>query len=399
MNAVATKQVVLLVHNFYQIGGGEHTVYENEKCLLEAKGHQVFVYTRDNHEINASLWKKLLLPFTTVFSFKTYREVRQLIRKDKIEIIHCHNTFPLISPSVYYAARSCHVPVVQTIHNFRFLCPCGIFYRDGKICEECLLRGLHCALKYGCYRNSRLQTAVVANMLWIHRKLETYRKIRYIFLTDFNRSKFRNLLGEQADREFVKPNFEYIKILPMAFDQVDHDKFVFAGRLEENKGIRFLLKAWGRCKGKRLYVFGSGSLEAQVKRAAFANPDIIYKGFQNKDIVFQELRTAAALVFPSEWYETFGMSVIESFAVGTPVLCTNIGNPADIVKKAHAGYCFRYGDEMDFSIKLESVATNSTLRTAARRAYESCYEPEGNYRIIKQIYDRVCEENYAGTAR
>lgn len=393
------KQTVLIVHNFYQIGGGEHTVYENEKRLLEANGHHVFVYTRDNHELSTCLWKKFLLPFTTVFSFKTYREVKRLILENKIEIVHCHNTFPLISPSVYYAANDCHIPVVQTIHNFRFLCPCGIFYHDGKICEECLQRGLHRALKYGCYRNSRLQTAIVANMLWIHRKLGTYRKIFYIFLTDFNRGKFRNLLGEQAQWEFIKPNFEYINIVPAAYDQVDHNKFVFAGRLEQNKGLGFLLKVWGRCKGKRLYVFGAGPLEAQVKEAAFTNPDIIYRGFQNRDTILQELRTAAALIFPSEWYEGFPMTLIESFAAGTPVLCTNIGNSADIVGKANAGYCFRLGDEADFLVKLESISDDSTLRTAACRAYESCYAPERNYRTLKQIYDRIWEENNAGAAR
>lgn len=398
MNAVATRQTVLLVHNFYLIGGGEHTVYENEKRLLEANGHRVFIYTRDNHELNTCLWKKLLLPFTTVFSFKTYREVKRSIRENGIEIVHCHNTFPLISPSVYFAAHDCHVPVVQTIHNFRFLCPCGILYRDGRICEECLEKGLHCALKHGCYRGSRLQTMAVVNMLRIHRKLGTYRKIRYIFLTGFNRDQFRCLLGEKTEREFIKPNFEYVSILPTAFDQVDHNKFVFAGRLERAKGIGFLLTVWNRFSGKKLYVFGSGPLEAQVKEAARANPDIIFRGFQGRDTILQALKTAAALIFPSELYEGFPMTLIESFAAGAPVLCTDIGNPADIVRKTRAGFCFRLGDEADFSEKLESVAADPALRAAARRAYETYYTPERNYRMLKRIYDRVCEEGHAGTA-
>jgi len=388
------KQTILLVHNFYQIGGGEHTVYENEKRLLEKNGHRVYTYTRDNHELNTSLQKKLLLPFTTVFSYKTYREIKKLIYGRGIDIVHCHNTFPLISPSVYYAARKCHIPVIQTIHNFRFLCPCGTFYHNGKICEDCVKYGLHCGVQNSCYRNSKLETAVVANMLWVHRKLKTYKKIHYIFLTEFNRRKFESLLGKQADEEF-KPNFEFIDIQPVPYAQVDHNKFVFVGRLDENKGIEFLLRVWGKCKGKQLVIFGTGRLEKQVQKAALETPNIIFKGFQNHESVLKELRTAEAMIFPSECYEGFPMALIESFAVGTPVICTDLGNPTDIVRSARAGYCFRRGDEKDFCNKLHLVCGSPTLHKAARSAYEKCYTPECNYQILKQIYDKVCEENHA----
>ena len=177
-----SKERVLMVHNFYQIGGGEHTVFENEKRLLKDNGHYLCEYTRDNAEISKSKITKLFLPFTTVFSFKTYREVKRLIRKEKIDIVHCHNTFPLISPSVYYAAWKCKVPVVQTIHNFRFICPNGVFFRDNKTCEDCLNKGLSCSLKHSCYRNSKIQTLVLVNMLRFHRIIGTYKKLDYIFL-------------------------------------------------------------------------------------------------------------------------------------------------------------------------------------------------------------------------
>jgi len=202
-----TKEKVLLVHNFYQIGGGEHTVFENEKKLLEENGHNVICYTRDNSELKSSILKKILLPFTTIFSVKTYFEVKKLLKSEQIDIVHCHNTFPMISPAVYYAAKSCDIPVVQTIHNFRFLCPNALFYRDGNVCEDCLKCGLKTAIKYGCYRNSKIQTAVVSAMLLVHRKLDTYKKINYIFLTEFNKEKFKCLLGDYTDKQFVKPNF------------------------------------------------------------------------------------------------------------------------------------------------------------------------------------------------
>ena len=149
-----SKKKVLMVHNFYQIGGGEHTVYKNEVNMLRENGHEVVEYTRSNDELKQSKLKFLLLPFTTIWSIKTYREVKKIIKEQNIEIVHCHNTFPLISPSVYYAARKKKVPVVQTIHNFRFLCPGAIFYRDGRICEECREKqNFKSALKHKCYRN------------------------------------------------------------------------------------------------------------------------------------------------------------------------------------------------------------------------------------------------------
>ncbi|MCH3973322.1 MAG: glycosyltransferase family 4 protein [Oscillospiraceae bacterium] len=394
-----SKQKVLLVHNFYKIGGGEHTVYENERRLLQEHGHEVYTYTRDNHELDTSLTKKLLLPFTTVFSFKTFREAKSLIQEKHIDLVHCHNTFPLISPSIYYAAQSCGIPILQTIHNFRFLCPCGIFYRNGQICEDCVNNGLHCAIQHGCYRQSKLQTAVVVNMLWLHRKMGTYQKIHYIFLTEFNRQKFQKLLGTHLKTEFVKPNFEYVNIQPAPQKCIHHRRYVFVGRLDESKGIGFLLKVWAKAKGRELVIFGSGAMEPQVKNAAAKNAKIIFKGFQNRETILKELSTAEAMIFSSEWYEGFSMTLIEAFAAGTPVVCSNIGNSADIVQNAKAGCLYKLYDAEDFIRQIENIERKNTeFRTNARRAYEQFYTPDKNYEILKHIYDKVCESNHERTA-
>lgn len=172
------KKKILMVHNFYQIGGGEHTVFRNEVELLRENGHEVVEYTRSNDELKTSKLKLFLMPFTTTWSWKTYWEVQAIIKKEKIDIVHCHNTFPLISPSVYYAACNLKIPVVQTIHNFRLLCPNGAFFCDGKICEECTSENrLSPAIKKNCYRGSKVQTLVLTTMLVVHRWLGTYRKI------------------------------------------------------------------------------------------------------------------------------------------------------------------------------------------------------------------------------
>ena len=168
------KQRVLIVHNYYKLPGGEDMVVENEKCLLEEHGHFVDLYSRSNKEIDHfSVIQKLLFPFTILFSLRTYRDVKQLIRENDIDIVHVHNTLSLISPSVYYAAFACKKPVIQTVHNFRLLCPAATFLRDEKICEECINKGLKCAVRYGCYRGSKIQSFMSAAILKLHRSLGT----------------------------------------------------------------------------------------------------------------------------------------------------------------------------------------------------------------------------------
>ena len=209
------KLRILQVHNAYQIPGGEDVVVANEKKLLEMNGNEVFSYSRNNDELKTmNAFQKFLIPFTAVYSFKTYREVKKLIRENKIDIVHVHNTLMVVSPSVFYAAFHCHVPVVQTLHNFRMLCPAGSYFRGDRICEECSEKGLQCSLKYGCYRGSKAQTFVSAAILKIHRMLGTYRKVNFICLTEFNREKLSRLNegGKQIvdmKKVYIKPNFTF----------------------------------------------------------------------------------------------------------------------------------------------------------------------------------------------
>lgn len=213
---MGNKKTVLIVHNYYQIPGGEDTVVANEKRLLEEHGHRVYLYTRNNSEINQLSWlRKLCLPFTTIYNPRTARDIRRIIQKEGIDIVHVHNTLNLISPAVYYAAVRCGVPVVQTMHNFRLLCPGATFYRDGHICEDCLHHGLLCAVRHGCYRGSRLQTLICVISSWLHRATGIYGRINYICLTEFNRDKLLSIneaRGKQMispDHVFIKPNFTF----------------------------------------------------------------------------------------------------------------------------------------------------------------------------------------------
>ena len=384
------KKNVLMVHNFYQIGGGEHTVFNNEVELLRKNGHKVITYTRDNKEINNSFFKKVLLPFTTIWSFKTYREVKKIIKNEQIDIVHCHNTFPLISPSVYYAARKMKSPVVQTIHNFRFLCPCALFYRDSKICEDCLkCSNFKSAIKHKCYRNSKLQTMVVANMLRIHRKLGTYKKINYIFLTEFNKNKFEKLIGKDYKNVFIKPNFVENKYNLKRSDKLEKS-FVYMGRLDENKGIKFLVDAWKNIKDYELHIYGDGEYKDYVIESSKNNKNIKYYGFQRQEDIFKDLIKSYGLIIPSKCYEGFPMTIAESFSLGVPVLSSNIGNHASIVNNANGGCLYELNNYESFKQGIKNIVKNNKkYSNNANEYYKNNLMSEKNYKELINIYERA----------
>lgn len=205
------KQNILIVHNYYQIPGGEDTVVANEMKLLKEHGHKVVLYSRNNSELkDMGKLQKLMLPLNTVFNLKSYKEIKKIIKQEKIDIVHVHNTLNLISPSVYYSARKCGVPVVQTIHNFRLLCPGATFYRDGHICEDCVEHGLVCAIKHSCYRGSKIQTFACVISTKIHRMTGIYQKVNFICLTEFNREKLLQL-NRPGKKQLIDPRKVYIK--------------------------------------------------------------------------------------------------------------------------------------------------------------------------------------------
>ena len=379
-----------MIHNYYQIGGGEHTVFENEVKMLKDYGENVLIYTRNNDELKKNRLKVFFLPFSTTWSWKTYWDVKKLIRKYKIDIVHCHNTFPLISPSVYYAAIKMKIPVVQTIHNFRFLCPNGSFFCNEKICEKCNEKNsFKDAIDNKCYRNSKLGTKIVVRMLKHHRKIGTYRKISYIFLTDFSKEKFGNLIDINSDQVFVKPNFVVHK------NDVDRivDKvkkvFVYAGRLEDNKGVRILINYWSKLPNDYvLHIYGDGNLRDFVVKNSKGN--IIYFGFCSQEKVFKDLSSSMGLVFPSIWYEGFPMIICESMSLGCPILSTNIGNAGDLIQKSCPGATFDPHDEKTFLNAIHDIVEhNESYSANARLYYLQELTEADNYKKLKEIYAKA----------
>lgn len=387
----AKKQNILIVHNYYQIPGGEDTVVANEKRMLEEHGHKVILYTRNNAELKRmSKLRKLLLPVTTVFNPKSYKEIKQLIQKENIEVVHVHNTLNLISPAVYYVARAMKIPVVQTIHNFRLLCPGATFYRDGHICEDCVEHGLKCAVKHSCYRGSIAQTLVCVMSTWIHRMTGIYGKINYICLTEFNKNKLLQLPQIEKEMTFVKPNFVECRE-NFVSEEKRKNQFVFAGRLDKLKGIDILFEAWRQMgeEAPKLIVCGTGPLNEWCK--AFVNSNTVnieMRGFVPNQDAIKIISNSKALILPTQWYEGFPMSIVESFSVGTPVICSELGNSGSVVGEGITGCKFTADNinELILAVKRCKGLCQSTLHE-----YNAKYTEEMNYQMLRRIYKRVIE--------
>lgn len=388
------KQKVLIVHNYYQIPGGEDTVVANEKKLLEEHGHEVVLYTRHNSELKTlSKVQKLLLPISTIFNIQTYKEVKKIIQDEKIEIVHVHNTLNLVSTSVYYAALSCHMPIVQTVHNFRLVCPGATFFRDGHVCEECLDKGLVCAVKHKCYRGSRGQTFACVVSTWIHRFIGTYKKLNYICLTEFNKEKLLNLKQIREERIFIKPNFveEAREIVPY---EKRKNQFVYVGRLEEIKGIDVLLEAW-KLMGEdapELLMCGRGPLEDWAKNYIESNhlTNVKLLGFVPNTEVRKMIGESKALILPTQVYEGFPMTIAESYACGTPVIGSDLGNTGSLIEEGKTGYKFS-PDSPEKLVGAVKMIESSDL-ILGRETIEK-YSSEKNYRSLRKIYETCCNHH------
>ena len=381
------KERVLIVHNYYQLPGGEDTVVANEKKMLEDNGHTVILYTRNNSELTKlGILRKMLLPFAAVFNLETYRDIRKIIRDQKIDIVHVHNTLSLISPAVYYAACSVKVPIVQTVHNFRLLCPGAIFYRDGHVCEDCVTKGLMCAMKHKCYRKNRLQTLVCVVSTGIHRMTGIFRKIYYISLTDFNKEKLLNLKQIQKDKVFVKPNFIQ-KTEEFVPNHNRANQFVFAGRLEKIKGIDFLLEAWKQMGGKapKLIICGVGPMEEWCREYINKNRlNAEMKGYIPNAEVQKIISESKALIFPTQLYEGFPMSIVEAFSTGTPVICPDFGNAGSIVSDHVTGYKYVKDSLESLISAVENV--DGRISESTYNEFLEKYTEDHNYRQLTDIY-------------
>ncbi len=380
---------ILAVHNHYQIRGGEDESFEVEVNTLRGAGHDVVTYTQDNERVERI--GRVRTALRTIWSQQTYREVRRVLADGNIDLMHVQNFFPLVSPSVYYAGRTARVPVVQTLRNYRLLCPNSLFFRDGHVCEDCMGKFVPWpGIVHTCYRDSKTATATVGGMITTHRLLHTWDQMVdvYVALTEFARKKFIQG-GLPADKIVVKPNCVYPD---PGIGAGAGGYILFVGRLSPEKGVGTLLDAWQQVgHGRRLRIVGEGPLRSVVEEASQRMPEIEYLGRQELADVYRLMGDAEAVVFPSEWYETFGRVAIEAFAKQTPVLAARIGAIAEVVDDGRTGLLFQPGDVGDLCRQLEWVWSHPgamvEMGQEARREYEAKYTASRNYQMLMEIYE------------
>jgi glycosyltransferase involved in cell wall biosynthesis len=381
---------VLICHNFYQQGGGEDQVFAAEADLLRQFGHDVETYAVHNDEIQSA--GKLKLAAATVWNRGAAAEIGRRTRAHRAQVVHFHNTFPLLSPAVYSAARQAGAAVIQTLHNYRLICPAATLFRDGRPCEKCIGRLPLPGVVHGCYRGSRPVTAVATAMLGVHRAIGTYAEQvdAYIALTRFAREKFL-AAGFDAEQIHVKPNF----LDPDPGQGAGDGGFaLFVGRLSEEKGIKPLLETWKRIgNALPLKICGDGPLAELVRQAAAAEASIQWLGRQPLTEVIDLMGRATMLVFPSLWYEGFPRTIVESMARGTPVIASKLGSMKELIQPGRTGALFNPGDTADMARTVLDVLGDqpalAAMRRLAREEFLGQYDAGRNHRLMLDIYHRA----------
>ena len=392
---------VLQVHNFYQFAGGEDVVVSNEKALLESYGHEVFQYTRSNHDIEG-IKNKLEVLFTTHYSEKSKKDFTKILKEINPGIVHVHNFFPLITPSVFDACLEAQVPSVFTLHNYRLIHPNGYLINNkGGIDERSVKGSAYLCVPGKVYRNSVLQTAVVAHMIEYHRKAKTWHsKVnQFIALTAFAKSKFIEG-GLPPDKIVIKPNFinDYLQEQGMSAINSKDNYFVMVGRLSGEKGVEMLVKTWLEKKIKTpVYIVGEGPLQENLSAIIAGCDNVKLLGRKTHGDTLRLIHQAKALIFPSMWYEGFPMTIVEAFSLGTPVITSNIGSQAEIVTDQYNGLHFRVGDMQNLAdtvAKLEDKDLLERLMVQARQSYLENYNRELNYKRLIEIYQEARNDCY-----
>jgi glycosyltransferase involved in cell wall biosynthesis len=390
---------VLLAHNFYgsTAPSGENSVYLAEKELLKSHGHSIIEFSRHSDEIrNRGFIGKLQGGLATPWNPFTAQKIRQLLKTEKPDILHVHNTFPLLSPSIFHAVKEFPTATVFTLHNYRIFCAAAILMQNTHPCSECLEKqSVFPALKYGCYRESRLATLPMIAMIGLHRRMKTWQKHvdAFITLSDFQRNKLIEF-GLPSEKIHIKPHFYPQPPSPRPWSK-RQQKVVFIGRLGAEKGLHVLLDAWKNWgeSAPPLEIIGEGPERIKIEKFIKGNRidcRVVLMG-QLPFVQTQErLAEASLLILPSLCFEGFPMVIREAFALGVPVAASRIGAIPCIIREGVNGVMFTPGDSTDLLKMVKPLWGNSVklsdLGEAARKEFEEKYTSDKNYDLLMEIY-------------
>lgn len=363
---------------------------------LAAKGHKVIPFTRHNNELHSIGWtEKLSFPVNTIFSRRTQRELLQVISNEKPDVAFIHNVFPLLSPSVYHTLFAAGVPSVQCVHDFRLLCPNGLFYIDGQCCERCKGGNYGHAVIHKCFRESRVHSSIYAMSLGLNRLAGMLDKIDgFLCLNPFYAEKLADA-GVPRSKLFIRPNsLDMTSILADSWDSA-RDYAVYAGRLSREKGLLTLLDAFAQLRPFRLKIMGTGPMDEElrkrIKELSLENVELL--GFCEGEAKWQVLRGARFGIIPSEWYENFPVVALELFAAGKPIITSKIGGLPSIVPDGEAGLLFKTGDSSDLSEKARFLIDHPEKAMEwgrfARKRGESLYNAEVCSQKLIDVFEAV----------
>lgn len=383
---------ILLAHNFYQSSApsGEDVVYRNERAMLETAGYDIVPFERYNDDISAATPARIGTALESLWSPRSYKDMRELIRGTRPDVAHFHNTFPLITPSAYKACHDEGIPVVQTLHNYRLLCPGGLFMRNNRPCEECLDISLTRSIRHACYRGSHVATAVVAGGLQLNRSLGSYSRYvdQYIALTQFAKERFVRS-GLSPDQIVVRPN-GLAHTPPIGSGNGGYALYV--GRLTQEKGAETLLRAWSSIDQIPLRIAGDGALRKELQ-LRYGKSNIDFLGFLPHADIWSLMQKATMLVIPSQCYEGFPLTVLEAYASGTPVVASAIGALDEIVSDPANGRKFAMGNPESLRSAVCSLLADRTELLAIRRRnrllFDQCYSAASSLASLQTIYARA----------
>ncbi len=377
---------VLIVHNRYQIRGGEDAVVEREAAALARAGCTVETLYFSNDDIRGPV-DRLRVAFEAPHARRGIARVVEAVRRFRPDVVHAHNTFPLVSPGMFAAVRAEGAATVQTLHNFRLTCAGALLMRDGKPCETCVTGSPYAAVRHRCYRGSRLGSLAVARMIDRHRRIGTWTRDvdAFVALTPFARGRF-TAAGLPPERIVVKPNGLPDPGPP---SEASRETILFAGRLSREKGVETLKAAAGQL-GQAIDVAGEGPLRESLDGA----PGLTLLGTLPGTEVQARMARAAALVVPSLWYEGLPMVVAEAFAAGTPVIASRIGALADLVEDGVTGLLVTPGDPAELARAMARILADPQaarrMGRAARAAYLRDWTEEATTAALLSIYRRAC---------
>lgn len=384
---------ILMVHNTYQQRGGEDVSTEQDVGLLQSHGHQVQTYIRSNDEIkDYSLLQKVFLFFRPAWSWQAYRQIKHILKAFQPEIVHVQNFFPLISPAVFYACHRMKIPVVFSLRNYRLGCANGYFYRDHFVCEDCIRHSPLHGIVHKCYHDSFIQTTSVSLMQVTHRLFKTWGK-KVDIICPVSGFAARKMIGAGLDPDNIIVRENYLKVDPGESSK-PRNGAVFVGRLSPEKGISTLMQAWENLPDVPLQIIGDGPEYHKIKNSiSTINSQVVLTGHLSHNEMLRKVGQAQFMVMPSVWYETFGRTIIEAYATGTPVIASRLGAVADLVDEGKTGLSFIPGDANDLVQKVRWAIKHPDEMTQmgkqARKTFLERYEADTAYERLMTIYQKA----------